>query len=50
MLARGMASANLRVLTDVSRRPRLALEGDGNVLNASDFAVAAWLLILRLIG
>ena len=29
---------------------RLSLEGDGNVLNASDFAVAAWLLILRLIG
>jgi hypothetical protein len=30
--------------------PRLALEGDENVLNASDFAAAAWLLILRLIG
>jgi hypothetical protein len=47
------------VLTDVSPAttlsrqttgPRLALEGDGNVLNASDFAAAAWLLILRLIG
>jgi hypothetical protein len=61
-LAPGIASANLRVLTDVSpgndalsafflgRRPRLALEGDGTVLNASDFAAAAWLLILRLIG
>jgi hypothetical protein len=29
--------------------PRLALEGDG-VLNASDFAAAAWVRILRLIG
>jgi hypothetical protein len=48
--AHGRFPGNDALSTFTSRRTRLALDGDGNVLNASDFAAAAWLLILRLIG